>query len=544
MGHEMKTKQILQFFTVCIAIVLVFGNAVVGLTPVAGADVPSSASAPPGTMPLTSGWMQTNWPAGNSFFSLYTSQGKVFARIWDSFNGGRVFLTADDGANWTRISSADIDIDILSIVLLNSNILAGTWNGFYLSTDGGATWNAVTPTGIPVDTAIWSVAMMNTALFAGTTGAIYKSLDNGNTWTEVSSGIPADARITSIVAGVDAIFACSASSGIFKTTNGGTSWTEINSGLTDMHISQLAVMDPKLLAVTLAGVFVSDNDGMSWVASTSGLENVNCFVVANDQLFAGTDDNGVYLSVDSGVTWTLFSSGMPANTRVWSLAASGDGIFAGTSSGIWVTAPPPISIELSRFAAQFIAKNNVLVEWTTASESNSAGFFIQRSDNEFDGFIRLHEFLILAKGSSAGGATYQFIDNSINQGNCYYRIEEITLDGISTFSNAIPTSIKGMVEGEISVPLTFALKQNYPNPFNQVTRINFSVPHRNQVSLNIYNLNGELVKCLVQDNLLEGNYSKTWDGTNHSGNQVTSGTYIYCLASGEQIVIRKMLLLR
>jgi hypothetical protein len=333
-------KKVLRFSAVWMAIVLTFGNAVIGFMQVAIADEPVSPSTRAGTIPLASGWIRTNWPASNSFFSLYTNQDKVFARIWDSLNGGRMFLTTDDGASWTQISSADSNIDILSSVVLDSNILAGTWNGFYLSTDDGTTWNAVTPTGIPADTAIWSIVMIDTTLLAGTTGDIYKSSDNGNTWTEINSGIPVDARITSIVASGDAIFAGSASNGIFKTTNGGASWTGINSGLTNTHISQLAAMDTRLLAVTLDGLFVSDNDGMSWAAGTSGLESVNCFVVVNDQLLAGTDDNGVYLSVDGGVSWTSFSSGIPANTRVWSLAVSSDGVFAGTSSGVWITAAP------------------------------------------------------------------------------------------------------------------------------------------------------------------------------------------------------------
>jgi hypothetical protein len=280
-------------------------------------------------------WIQTNWLASNSFFNLYTGQDKVFARTWDSLNGGRMFLTADNGTNWTQSSSADSDIDILSIVMLNNNILAGTWNGFYLSPLDGTNWNAFTPTGIPEDTAIWSIAMIDTTLFSGTTGDIYKSSDNGNTWTEVSSGIPVNARITSIVARGNAIFAGSASDGVFITTNGGTSWTAINSGLTDTHISQLAAVGTKLFAVTLNGVFVSDNNGMSWEADSSSLKNINCFVVVNNQLFAGTDDSGVYLSVDAGATWTSVGSGMPTNTRVWSLAASSDHLFAGTSSGVW-----------------------------------------------------------------------------------------------------------------------------------------------------------------------------------------------------------------
>jgi len=332
--------QIMRFFTVRMAIVLSFGNAAVGFTRSGEANVHVNAGNPTDALPFANGWIQTAWPASNNFFSLYNNKNKVFARIWDSLNGGRMFLTTDDGTNWTQIGSADSSIDILSIVMLDSRILAGTWNGFIQSTDNGKTWNAVTPTGIPADTAIWSIVMINTTLFAGTTGDIYKSSDNGKTWTEIGSGIAADARITSIVASGDDIFASSASNGVFKTTNSGTNWTAINSNLTDTHISQLVVLDTKLFAVTLKGVFVSDNSGTSWAADTSFLKNVNCFVAVNDQLIAGTDDNGAYLSIDKGATWTSFSLGIPANTRVWSLAVNADGIFAGTSSGVWVTVSP------------------------------------------------------------------------------------------------------------------------------------------------------------------------------------------------------------
>jgi len=322
-------KQVLRFLMVQMVIVLIFGNTVNGFTPAAA---PATQA---GTISLAGGWTQTNWQASNSLFNLYSYQDKVFARIWDSFNGGRIFLTSDEGTNWTQISSADTNIDILSIVMFNSKILAGTWNGFYLSTDGGTTWNVTTPTGIPADIAIWSVVMIDDTLFAGTTGSIYKSSDYGNTWTEINSGIPAEARITSIVTGKDAIFAGSAGSGIFKTTNGGADWTEINSGLNNTQICQLTVMDTKLLAVTLDGIFESDNDGMSWAADTSGIENVNCFAVISDRILAGTDDNGIYLSSDNGVTWTSLSSGIPGNTRVWSLSVSSNSIFAGTDKGVW-----------------------------------------------------------------------------------------------------------------------------------------------------------------------------------------------------------------
>jgi hypothetical protein len=321
-------------------------------------------------------WVQTDWPAGNSFFNLYTSQDRVLARTWDSLNGGRMFLTDDNGTNWTQLSSADSDIDILSMVVLSNKILAGTWDGFYRSTLGDPNWEAFAPTGMPADTAIWSIAMIGNTLFAGTGGDVYKSsVDNADTWIEVGTGLPVNARITSIVANGNALFAGSDSNGVFIATNSGTSWTAINSGLTDTHISQLAAMGAKLFAVTLKGVFVSDSNGVSWAADSSSLKNINCLLAANNLLFAGTDANGVYLSIDTGLTWTPFSSGLPAGTRVWSLAASSDNlfIFAGTNSGVWRTSSPAMVNSTPTVATGASANPNPVTAKTATTTLIKAG---------------------------------------------------------------------------------------------------------------------------------------------------------------------------
>jgi hypothetical protein len=288
-------------------------------------------------------WIQTNWPTSHHFFNLYASQGMVFARTWDGQNGGRVFWTGDNGTTWNPISSADSDIDMLSLILCDHNLLAGTWSGLYRSALDDIHWEAFKPVGIPADTAIVSMARNGNSLFAGSEGALYQStLDDVNAWTEVGTGIPVHARITSIAAMGNALFAASDSNGVFALTQGESRWTAIPSGLADPHISQLSVVGNQLWAVTLKGVFVFDAHDTSWTTERSPLQKTNCLLVVGDWLLAGTDSNGVYLSDDSGLTWTPFSSGLPANTRVWSLAAGSDNVFlfAGTGSGVWRTPLP------------------------------------------------------------------------------------------------------------------------------------------------------------------------------------------------------------
>ena len=273
-------------------------------------------------------WVQTNWPEGNRFFDLYASRDVVFARIWDSLNGGRVFLTTDNGTSWNQVSSADSDMDILSIVMWNDNVLAGTWDGLYRPILDGTDWYwyPATSTGIPTDTAVWSLTRIGDTLFAGAKGHVYESsVADANTWAEAGAGIPADARVTSFVANGNLVLAASDSDGVFIATSDGTSWAAMNSGLADTHISQLVTMRTRLFALTLKGVFVSEvndtgqvsgHDGVIWVSDPNGttwmsytnsdnwitasrrpiwsangfgLDNVNCLLAVNDLLFAGTD---------------------------------------------------------------------------------------------------------------------------------------------------------------------------------------------------------------------------------------------------------------
>lgn len=111
------------------------------------------------------------------------------------------------------------------------------------------------------------------------------------------------------------------------------------------------------------------------------------------------------------------------------------------------------------------------------------------------------------------------------------------------------TTLITSVEQDINpiIPQSQILLNNYPNPFNPYTIISFSIPYdltNSFVELKIYDINGSLVKTLVNENLPAGNYLTKWEGDNISGTKVSSGIYIYSLRVGDRAVNNKMSLIK
>ena len=97
------------------------------------------------------------------------------------------------------------------------------------------------------------------------------------------------------------------------------------------------------------------------------------------------------------------------------------------------------------------------------------------------------------------------------------------------------------------IPQSEILLGNYPNPFNPYTIISFTIPYdltNSYVELKIYDINGELVNTLVNENLSAGNYLTKWHGDDSTSRKVSSGVYLYVLRAGERMVTKKMTLLK
>lgn len=95
------------------------------------------------------------------------------------------------------------------------------------------------------------------------------------------------------------------------------------------------------------------------------------------------------------------------------------------------------------------------------------------------------------------------------------------------------------VQQQDGVPVTFDLAQNYPNPFNPTTNINFSIPQSGLVTLKVFNLLGQEVATLVNQNMLPGKYSVDFNAS-----ELSSGVFVYQLTAGTFTSTKKMMLLK
>ncbi|HAN41183.1 MAG TPA: hypothetical protein DCQ12_04640, partial [Candidatus Cloacimonas sp.] len=85
---------------------------------------------------------------------------------------------------------------------------------------------------------------------------------------------------------------------------------------------------------------------------------------------------------------------------------------------------------------------------------------------------------------------------------------------------------------------------NYPNPFNPETTISYSVKEPGRVRLEIYNIKGQLVRTLVDEEHLTGNYKLSFDGKDNRGRSVASGVYLLRMRAPGYQKRAKMVLLR
>ena len=391
-------------------------------------------------------------------------------------------------AQWTQTGTYPASQTwVESFAASGTNIYAGTHtNGVFLSTNNGTNWTAV-PTGLPVSSIKYSMAISGEKVFAGTDNnyGVYTSINNGAGW--VQSGLTGIAIKTILVSGTN-IYVGTSGYGIYLSANNGAGWNPINTGLSNMYVTSFASIGSNLFAGTLGGtnygVFLSTDNGATWVRQANGgLPNLNITALAavGSSLFAGTSTSGIYRSTDNGVNWATVNAGLTVN-NINALLVSGSNLFAATyGGGIFMTADNG---------------NN----WQSVNT----------------GLSNMYVFSLL------------IYNGSIFAGTMMSGIWRRSLSELVTSAEDLQVT-----------PAGFILEQNYPNPFNPATIIKYTIPMNSIVSLKVYNIHGEEVATLVNEEKTAGTYNAEFVSSN-----LPTGVYVYKLCAGGFVYTKKMLVLK
>jgi len=145
------------------------------------------------------------------------------------------------------------------------------------------------------------------------------------------------------------------------------------------------------------------------------------------------------------------------------------------------------------------------------------------SSRKSDGSLPDIDFMHLASGS-------ELIDTGVDLGLSYW--------GDAPDLGAFESNFTTLVDERMTL-VEFSLDQNFPNPFNPTTTIRYSVPIASKVILKIYNLKGQVIDRLVDQNQEPGVHSVCWDARN-----ISSGVYYYQIQIGSFQQVKKMILLK
>ncbi len=407
--------------------------------------------------------------------------------------------------------------------LLNSIVLI-----FFLATTGAQWLQLGTNMGLPSNSEkIQTIGISGSNLIISTLdNGLYLSSDNGNSWRKPSGTYPSNPLLNGganlngkLFFGTDNLGV-----GVYVTSDNGENWNTLSSGLVD---GSLGITGNRLLGefngklfLGAAKFYVSEDEGQNWQQSSNGLPvNPLIFSAAYDGTNYYCADKLVYKSTDAFNWNTAANTNLPF-TNIKQLHASGNNLLAVPQSmGVFVSTD-----QGDTWTETLSEATSYLFEWNGTLYAAATWIYVS-NDNGLT-WSRQQETGIQPSGITVLNANSSFLfagQNRTSSGNLW-RYD-------------LTTSVEQINQ----IPAGFELKQNFPNPFNPTTKINFSIPERGFATLKVYDLLGNQVEVLVDEELNRGIYSLTFDAASIS---IASGTYFYKLDFNGKSLTKKLLLIK
>ncbi|HMQ68030.1 MAG TPA: T9SS type A sorting domain-containing protein [Ignavibacteria bacterium] len=197
-------------------------------------------------------------------------------------------------------------------------------------------------------------------------------------------------------------------------------------------------------------------------------------------------------------------------------------------------------VEMASFVST-VVKNNVELNWSTATETNNQMFEIERAVANSTSTEWTKVGTVPGNGTTTEIRNFNFTDRRVSTGHYIYRLKQIDFNGTVNYHDLSDEVIVG-------VPTAYALSQNYPNPFNPTTKIDYELPYDGKVSILLYDISGREVATLVNEVKTAGYYTIQFSASGGVVN-LSSGMYFYrIIASGSEVkdfvATKKMLLIK
>lgn len=418
----------------------------------------------------------------------------IFAGAW-----GGVYRTTDAGTSWEFLN------DGLISDMLTGNFTNPLPFGFYISS---------------------GVVDKNGNFIVGTDSAgVFRSIDRGKTWLQTNLTVP---LITSIIFdSLGNLWAASLNNGVFRSNDNGASWTTTDDGVSrGRKFYTLAAFTAKVprfgydstQMITEHLVFGGNDWGVysylldSFAGSWSPTGTINTIVSAitplvSTDVVASTLGGDVYIYPGGWTEWQYKGS---IGIRVATIVSNSSGIlFAIGPNGVFRSIDKGVSWIQNNFG---ILDTNLVSAAVDKAGNIFVGSYqsgdIYKSTNQGDNWTRFATLAYPVRSLFIG----------IDGGNIY-----AAAAGRFFQSVTIPTSV---IQTLNVPPKDFLLEQNFPNPFNPSTTISFSLPSRSFVSLKVFDIMGRELATIFSEELLAGNYSRKWNAANMS-----SGIYFYRLSA-------------
>jgi photosystem II stability/assembly factor-like uncharacterized protein len=432
------------------------------------------------------------------------------------------YTTIAQNIAWTmqQLPESDLMIQVKAVDLSVAWAL-GYHGKVFRTTDGGTTWASVgisLPIGEGITDCIDAISA-STAFVGGInydpyitppppndTTFIWRTTDGGVTWQQVFEQLHGFIDAVNMISATEGIALGDPVGGKFtivRTTDSGTTWSRITTEPLQINNELglwrcLSTYGSKFIWFgtwignnSSAAVYRSTDAGITWNRDSIPSFPYSVYSIwFSDSLNGVCSDTSLARSTDGGVTWTRIS-GLPGGHWLSGYYLNGASVAGGKD--FWAVIDKTV-YQSTDFGASW---NSI---YTTTDDSLTFASIATVGDSTAGWFTSVGSHIFACR-----------------------------------FQN--PSDVHESTNGEI--PTEFKLSQNYPNPFNPSTTFGYSIPTRSKVVMKVYDILGNEIETLVNEEKPIGTYEVTWYAEN-----LPSGVYLYQLRAGSFIETKKMVLMK